>query len=366
MDLILTRLNIVNYKNIAAAEIQCSSRFNCFIGNNGAGKTNVLDAVYHLSMCKSYFNLPDGQNIRHGEAFFVLDGRYEREGETLDVYCGVKRGQKKVFKRNKKPYGRFSEHIGLLPLVVISPVDTVLIDGGSEERRRFVDGVISQCDGEYLRHLISYNRVLTQRNALLKEYVGRSLDGEMLAVWDERLAEHGTFVLERRRAFVRELAEVFQFYYDKVSQGRERVSMEYSSTVGEEGLLAALCDNRDRDRVLTYTSVGIHRDDISLRLGDHLVKKLGSQGQKKSFLTALKFAQFVYLSKQKGIRPLLLLDDIFDKLDASRVNQIIDIVAGDTFGQVFITDTNWRHIDHIVRERASDYKIFNVIDGEVK
>ena len=366
MDLILNRLNIVNYKNVAAAEIECSPRFNCFIGNNGAGKTNVLDAVYHLSMCKSYFNLPDGQNIRHGESFFVLDGRYEREDETLDIYCGVKRGQKKVFKRNKKSYERLSDHIGLLPLVVISPVDTVLIDGMSEERRRFVDGVLSQCDKEYLRHLIAYNRALMQRNALLKEYAGRPLDAEMLAVWDEQLADHGTLVLERRRVFARELAEEFQAYYARVSLGREQVTMEYTSTVKEDGLLATLRENRERDRVLTYTSAGIHRDDIALRLEGYPVKRLGSQGQKKSFLTALKFAQFAYLSRQKGIRPLLLLDDIFDKLDAERVNQIIDIVASDAFGQIFITDTNRGHIDEILREHASDYKIFKVNGGEVK
>ena len=366
MDLILNRLNIVNYKNIAGAEILCSPRFNCFIGNNGAGKTNVLDAVYHLSMCKSYFNLPDGQNIRHGESFFLLEGRYERENEPLEVCCGVKRGQKKVFKRNKKSYERLSEHIGLLPLVVISPVDTVLIDGASEERRRFIDGVISQCDREYLRHLMVYNRLLAQRNALLKECVGRPVDGDMLSVLDERLAEHGTVVLERRRIFASELADIFQLYYAKVSSGREMVEMEYCTTVKEGGMLETLRENRERDRILTYTSAGVHRDDISLRLGGYPVKKLGSQGQKKSFLTALKFVQFVYLSKQKGIRPLLLLDDIFDKLDAGRVSQIVDIVAGDTFGQVFITDTNRGHIDDILREHASDYKIFNVDDGEVK
>ena len=366
MDLILNRLNIVNYKNIAAAEIQCSPRLNCFIGNNGAGKTNVLDAVYHLSMCKSYFNLPDGQNIRHGESFFVLDGQYERDDETLEVYCGVKRGQKKVFRRNKKSYERLSDHIGLLPLVVISPVDTELIDGASEERRRFIDGVISQCDREYLRHLISYNRLLAQRNALLKEYAGRPIDGEMLAVWDEQLSEHGSIVLARRQAFMRELADVFQTYYAKVSLGRERVTMEYVTTVKDSDLLATLRENRERDRLLTYTSAGLHRDDIHLKLEGYLVKKIGSQGQKKSFLTALKFAQFIYLSKQKGIRPLLLLDDIFDKLDAERVNQIIDIVASDVFGQIFITDTNREHIDEILREHASDYKIFQVDGGEVK
>ena len=202
--MILKNLNIVNYKNIAEASVTCSPRFNCFIGNNGVGKTNVLDAVYQLSMCKSYFNLPDVQNIRHGEAFFVIEGQYDYGEEEIDVYCGVKRGQKKIFKKNKKAYTRLSDHIGLLPLVIISPADVVLIDGASEERRRFIDGVISQCDKEYLQLLIRYNRVLMQRNSFLKEYAGRSIDADMLSVWDEQLADSGRVILERRRAFVSE------------------------------------------------------------------------------------------------------------------------------------------------------------------
>lgn len=366
MSLILKRLNVVNYKNIQEADISFCPRFNCFIGNNGAGKTNILDAVYHLSMCKSYFNLPDVQNIRHGEGFFVLEGEYERAGEIVSVYCGVKKGQKKVFKKNKKSYERLSEHIGLLPLVMISPSDVALIDGVSEERRRFLDGVISQCDKEYLQNLIGYNRVLAQRNALLKEYAGKSVDEEMLAVWDERLADYGMLILERRRKFIQELSDVFQSYYEMISLGREKVGMEYHSTIKERDFLTALQANRERDRVLTYTTVGIHRDDIVLLLDGYPVKKLGSQGQKKSFLTALKFAQFVYLARRNGVRPLLLLDDIFDKLDAERVGQIIRVVASDKFGQVFITDTNRGHIDEILREYAPEYKIFEVNNGDVE
>lgn len=364
--MIIRDLNIVNYKNIVEATISCCPRFNCFIGNNGVGKTNILDAIYHLSMCKSYFNLPDGQNIRHGDSFFVLEGMYYRDEEEVGVYCGVKRGQKKVFKKNKKSYERLSDHIGLLPLVMISPADVVLIDGASEERRRFMDGVISQCDKEYLQQLIRYNRVLMQRNSLLKENVGRKIDVDMLSVWDEQLSESGSLILQRRRVFIRELEELFQLYYNRVSLGRERVSLEYMTTVRNEDLLGSLRESLERDRILTYTTVGVHRDDLSLSLEEYPVKKLGSQGQKKSFLTALKFAQFAYLAKQKEVKPLLLLDDIFDKLDADRVSQIIRIVSEEEFGQVFVTDTNREHIDEILRLHAVDYKIFRVEQGQVE
>lgn len=364
--MILKNLDIVNYKNIAEAGIVCSPRFNCFIGNNGVGKTNILDAVYQLSMCKSYFNLPDAQNIRHGEAFFVIEGMYAYEDEEIDVYCGVKRGQKKMFKKNKKAYTRLSDHIGLLPLVMISPADVVLIDGASEERRRFIDGVISQCDKEYLQLLIRYNRVLMQRNSFLKEYAGRGFDADMLSVWDEQLAESGSVILERRRAFIAELEGMFQEYYNRVALGRENVMLEYRTTVKNDDFLSSLRNSFERDRILTYTTVGIHRDDLDLSLEGYPVKKLGSQGQKKSFLTALKFAQFAYLAKQKGVKPLLLLDDIFDKLDADRVSQIIQIVSETSFGQVFVTDTNREHIDEILKQHALEYKIFHVEGGEVE
>lgn len=329
------------------------------------GKTNILDAIYHLSMCKSYFTLPEGENIRHGEEFLVLQGSYEREGDEIEVYCGVKRKEKKVFKKNKKAYERLSEHIGLLPLVMITPADSLLIDGGSEERRRFINGVISQCDKEYMNQLIRYNRLLVQRNKLLKEYAGLSLDPDMLAVWDEQLAESGSRILEKREAFVADFSACFQSYYEQLTAGKEKVSLVYSSTIAEDDYLKSLRQSFERDRLLHYTTVGVHRDDISLKLDGYPVKKLGSQGQKKSFLVALKFAQFVYLSREKGVKPFLLLDDIFDKLDGERVKQIIDIVSGEQFGQVFITDTNREHIDEILRHQSVEYKIYWVEEGEI-
>lgn len=363
--MVIRELNIINFKNIAEATLTFSPGFNCFVGNNGVGKTNILDALYHLSMCKSYFNLPDLQNIRHGEPFFVVQGRYEREGEELDVYCGVKRGQKKVFKKNQKAYDKLSEHIGLLPLVMVSPEDVVLIDGGSEERRKLIDGIISQCDRGYLHQLIRYNKALSQRNSLLKSSVGKVLDVEMLSIWDEQLAECGEVIMQKRAGFLAEFAEVFQSYYELLSLGRETVTLSYKVSVKEGDMLSALRASLERDRIMTYTTTGAHRDDILLNIGDYPVKKIGSQGQKKTFLIALKLAQYAWLHRMSGVKPLLLLDDIFDKLDADRVNQIVAIVRGDMFGQVFITDTNREHIDDILKLQHTEYKLFKVEQGEI-
>lgn len=359
----LKKLNIVNFKNIAEAEVVFCSGFNCFIGNNGVGKTNILDAIYQLSMCKSYFNLPDNQNIRHGEPFFVLQGKYEQRGEELDIYCGVKRGQKKIFKKNQKAYTKLSEHIGLLPLVMISPEDVKLIEGGSEERRRLVDHIICQCDRDYLQALIRYNKALLQRNALLKASVGRSLDREALEIWDEQLVEYGQEVWRKRLDFLEDFKNVFREYYELISSGREKVSLRYHSSVGEGDLKLALEAALEKDRLLAYTTVGIHRDDILLEIEGYPVRKIGSQGQKKTFLIALKLAQYVWLYRVNQLKPMLLLDDIFDKLDAGRVEQIIKLVGGDIFGQIFITDTNREHMDEMLSTQGKEYTLFRVEDG---
>ena len=359
----LKKLNIVNFKNIAEAEVVFCAGFNCFIGNNGVGKTNILDAIYQLSMCKSYFNLPDSQNIRHGEPFFVLQGKYEQKGEELDIYCGVKRGQKKIFKKNQKVYTKLSEHIGLLPLVMISPEDVTLIEGGSEERRRLIDHIICQCDRTYLHALIRYNKALSQRNALLKASAGRELDREALEIWDEQLIECGQEVQQKRLDFLEDFKEVFREYYELISAGKEKVSLHYCSSVKEGDLKKALKEAFERDRLLTYTTVGIHRDDISLEIEGYPVKKIGSQGQKKTFLIALKLAQYVWLYRMNRLKPMLLLDDIFDKLDAERVEQIIRIVGGDIFGQIFITDTNREHIDEMLRTQGKEYTLFREEGG---
>ncbi|MDL2252062.1 DNA replication and repair protein RecF [Odoribacter sp. OttesenSCG-928-J03] len=361
----IEELHIVNFKNIEEVNLTFCPGFNCFVGNNGAGKTNILDAIYQLSMCKSYFNLPDSQNIRHGEAFFVVQGKYSRQNEELNIYCGVKRGQKKVFKKNQKTYERLSEHIGLLPVVIISPEDSQLIDGGSDERRKLIDGIISQYDKAYLHSLISYNKALEQRNSLLKNYAGTSIDPDVLEIWDDKLVEFGELIMRKRIEFLTEFKELFQQYYERISSGRERVVLEYNPSVKDGDIRAALRKTVEKDRILSYTSSGIHRDDMVLTIDGYPVKKVGSQGQKKTFLISLKLAQYIWLNKISAVKPLLLLDDIFDKLDTERVSHIIRLVGSDVFGQIFITDTNRLHIDELLRSQKNEYALFRVEEGEV-
>lgn len=361
----LKRISILNYKNLEQVELAFSHKMNCIIGKNGMGKTNLMDAVYYLSFCKSSTNPIDSQNIRHEQDFFVIQGFYETDdGEPEEVYCGLKRRQKKQFKRNKKEYTRLSDHIGLIPLVMVSPADSLLIAGGSEERRRFMDVVISQFDREYLDALIRYNKALAQRNTLLKSET--EPEDALMEVWEEMMASAGETVYRKRLAFIEEFIPIFQSYYSYISQDREQVSLTYQSHVAEGDLLALLRESRQRDRIMGYSLKGVHKDDLVMLLGDFPIKREGSQGQNKTYLIALKLAQFEFL-KRTGSRttPLVLLDDIFDKLDASRVEQIVKLVASDNFGQIFITDTNRDHLDKILRKIEGDYKLFEVDNGEV-
>ena len=361
----LKRISIVNYKNLEQAELTFSRKMNCIIGKNGMGKTNLMDAVYYLSFCKSATNPIDSQNIRHEQDFFVLQGFYETDsGDPEEIYCGLKRRQKKQFKRNKKEYTRLSDHIGLIPLVMVSPADTLLIAGGSEERRRFMDVVISQFDREYLDALIRYNKALVQRNTLLKADL--EPDEELMNVWEEMMASTGELVFRKRRQFIEEFIPIFQSYYGYISQNREQVKLLYQSHAAEGDLLTLLRENRQRDRVMGYSLKGIHKDDLIMQLGEFPMKREGSQGQNKTYLIALKLAQFEFLKRTgSGTTPLILLDDIFDKLDALRVEQIVKLVAGDNFGQIFITDTNRDHLDRILKKIEGDYKLFEVENGEV-
>ncbi|MDR3794345.1 DNA replication and repair protein RecF [Phocaeicola sp.] len=361
----LKRISIVNYKNLEQAELTFSRKMNCIIGKNGMGKTNLMDAVYYLSFCKSATNPIDSQNIRHEQEFFVLQGFYETDsGDPEEIYCGLKRRQKKQFKRNKKEYTRLSDHIGLIPLVMVSPADTLLIAGGSEERRRFMDVVISQFDREYLDALIRYNKALVQRNTLLKADL--EPDEELMNVWEEMMASTGELVFRKRRQFIEEFIPIFQSYYGYISQNREQVKLSYRSHAAEGDLLTLLRENRQRDRVMGYSLKGIHKDDLIMQLGEFPMKREGSQGQNKTYLIALKLAQFEFLKRTgSGTTPLILLDDIFDKLDALRVEQIVKLVAGDSFGQIFITDTNRDHLDRILKKIEGDYKLFEVENGEV-
>ena len=368
--MILRKLSILNYKNIAEATLELSPKMNCFIGSNGVGKTNMLDAVYYLSFCRSASNPIDSQVIRHDAPFCMLEGEYvEDEDNTspspLMISCGIKRGQKKHFKRNKKEYKRLSEHIGLIPLVVVSPSDTLLIEGGSEERRRLMDMVISQYDRAYIDHLSRYNNALAQRNTLLK-IEDQTPDPQLMQIWEEQMAAEGEQIFLRRQAFVEELTPVFQEYYQQISQNREQVALHYVSHCQRGPLLQVIQRDRMKDQAVGYSLHGVHRDDLEFTLGGHQMKREGSQGQNKTYVIALKLAQFDFLKRTASqTTPLLLLDDIFDKLDAQRVEQIVHLVAGESFGQIFITDTNRDHLDQILRNAALDYKIFHVEAGEL-
>lgn len=363
----LKNLTVANFKNIREIVINFSSRLNCFIGDNGAGKTNILDALYYLSFTKSFFNIVDQLNVNHSENWFLLKGLYERLEEEEQIICSFQEGQKKQVKRNNKVYRRMADHIGLLPLVMVSPSDSVLILGGSDERRKFMDSVISQFDAAYLENLIRYNRILLQRNNILKQLAqGIQIDLDMLEVYDEQLVESGEKIFDRRRSFINDLNPVFQKYYTAISQGAEVVGLIYQSVLVEREFEIALKDSLSRDKVVQYTTVGIHKDDLSLTLGDYPIKKLGSQGQQKTYLVALKLAQFEFISHVVGIKPILLLDDIFDKLDKHRVEQIVKMVAGEQFGQIFITDTNREHLDTILKSVTSDYHLYKVINGEIQ
>lgn len=362
----IEHLSLINYKNLQEVDIEFSANLNCFIGNNGAGKTNMMDAIYYLSFCKSFLNSVDGLNISHDEEFFVVQGKYHRLDSDEHVYCGLKRGQKKHFKRNKKEYKKLAEHIGLLPLIIITPSDIDLIMGGSEERRKFLDGLISQYDQVYLDQLLRYNRALLQRNKLLKDFTtNRYFNEETLEVWNDQLVLYGKQIHEKRVDYIKKLQPVFQHYYELISSGKEPIEMEHQSQLYDGEFSDLLKEALQKDRIFQYTSVGIHKDDLLFKIGDYPIKKLGSQGQKKTYLVALKFAQFDFIKQMAGMTPILLLDDIFDKLDKNRVEQIVKLVAKDHFGQIFITDTNREHLDQIIAEEDADYKIFTVNDGAV-
>ena len=363
--MILKRISILNYKNLEQVELDFSPKMNCIIGQNGMGKTNLLDAVYYLSFCKSATNAIDSQNVMHNQEFFVIQGAYMTDGgDVEEVYCGLKRKQKKQFKRNKKEYSRLSDHIGFIPLVMVSPADSELISGGSEERRRFMDVVISQYDKEYLEALIRYNKALMQRNTLLK--AESEPDEELMNVWEEMMAATGEVVFRKRMEFINEFVPTFQSFYSHISQDKEQVNLSYESHAMRGDLLQLIRESRQRDRIMGYSLRGVHKDDLTMQLGEYPIKREGSQGQNKTYLIALKLAQFDFLRRTgSNTTPLLLLDDIFDKLDASRVEQIVKLVAGDRFGQIFITDTNREHLDKILQKVDGDYKLFGVENGSI-
>jgi DNA replication and repair protein RecF len=359
--MVLNTLSLVNYKNFESQSFTFDSKINCFVGANGVGKTNVLDAIYHLSFGKSYFNPIASQNIKHNEDFFVVDGVFDKEDRAEKIIVSLKKGHKKLIKRNGKAYEKFSDHIGFIPLVIISPADRDLIIEGSETRRKFIDTVISQSDKLYLNTLINYNKVLAQRNALLKYFaLNNTFNAQTLQIYNEQLHAYGTEIFKIRNAFLKTFIPIFKLRYNAISNNKEDVNLNYKSDLFEGELDALLNDNLNKDKALQYTSVGIHKDDLNFEIEEFPIKKFGSQGQQKSFLVALKLAQFDFIKQQSGVAPILLLDDIFDKLDENRVAQIIELVDNEHFGQLFISDTHAERTEDVVKQIHQSYKIFKL------
>jgi len=361
--MIISKISVLNYKNIRHTEIECSAKTNCFFGNNGMGKTNLLDSIFYLSFCKSYNNTPDSRVICAGEELCVVQGMYDFDGKEEEIFCAIRNGQRKQFKRNKKEYERLSEHIGLLPLVMISPADSELILGGSEERRRFMDIIISQNDKPYLNALIHYNKALSQRNVLLRD---QSHDVSLYEALEMQMDMYGRLIFGKRTQLIDQLIPIFNEYHQYICGSGDTVDLRYLSQLANEDFALALKNARAKDMLIGYSSVGIHKDDIEMTLDTQLIRRIGSQGQNKTYLVALKLAQFAYMDSKGTTKPILLLDDVFDKLDANRVKKIISLVNGDRFGQIFITDTNRNYLDRILEAIEQDYSLFEVEHGAVQ
>lgn len=360
----LKEISILNYKNIRETTLRFSDKLNCFVGLNGQGKTNILDAIYYLSFTKSAYNSIDSQNITHNEDIAMIQGRYIFDNmystESEVISCGIKRGIKKQFRRGKKDYQRLIDHIGLIPLVMVSPQDNELISEGSDERRRFMDGVISQYDKQYLEYLTRYNALLKQRNALLKQYEDHPTQApaELFEVLELQMAELATYIYQQRTEFIMRFTPAFQEMYSAISGDSEQVSLHYTSQLQNRNLIESFAQTRQRDLIVGWTTQGIHKDELEMQLGDYPIKRVGSQGQQKSFLLAMKLGQAIFLGK-----PILLLDDIFDKLDSERVERIIRLVSSNRFGQIFITDTDRQHLTTILEQMAENASVFQVNNG---
>ena len=359
--MVLKQLSLLNYKNFNQRDFTFNPKMNCIVGANGIGKTNVLDAIYHLSFGKSYFNPISSQNIRHGEDFFVIDAILEKEEKSEKLICSMKKGAKKVVKRNGKVYEKLADHIGFMPLVMISPADRDLITEGSETRRKFIDGVISQSDKNYLNTLLNYQKVLSQRNALLKYFAAnQTFDSETLSVYNSQLSQLAQPIYEKRKAFLNDFMPIFTKRYQSISNSKEIVEIQYRSQLNEQDLLILLKENATKDKISQYSNFGIHKDDLIFDIEEHPIKKFGSQGQQKSFLIALKLAQFDFIKTQSKVNPILLMDDVFDKLDEQRVEQIIALVKNQDFGQLFISDTHADRTEKVIKKIHQSYKMFKL------
>lgn len=358
----LQRLSIDNFKNIAEARLEFSPKANCLLGNNGMGKSNLLDAIYYMSFCKSFNGVQDAMLIKRDEDFCIVSATYDRRETAEDLSLGIARGKRKTFKRKGKEYQRLSQHIGLFPLVMVAPNDIDIIRGNSDERRRLIDMIISQSDHRYLDQLIRYNHSLEQRNKLLRD---GCVDHSLYMAIEITMGMAADYINHCRKEWVDRLSEIFNRYYNAIAGDGEQVELSYRSSLNEPGAtMESLLDSaRRHDEIVRHTTVGIHRDDIDMTIAGMPVKRTGSQGQCKTFTIALRLAQYELLSETTNLKPLLLLDDIFDKLDATRVEHIMGIVMSDTFGQIFITDTNRTHLDRIIERTSGDYRIWEVDNG---
>ena len=357
----IKNLKLFNFKNHSEKSFDFSPEINCFVGNNGAGKTNILDALHYLSMAKSFLGNLDAQNILHESDFFAIEAEIQGEEKNDIIKVQLPKEGKKIIKKNDKTYERIADHIGFLPSVMISPYDANLISDSSESRRKFLDAMISQTDSDYLFALIQYQKTLQQRNALLKYFAkNRTFDLDSLEIYNEPLNKFGTQIFEKRQRFVASILPTIQHFYEIISKGNEKVTVIYESNLNEQNFEEILSENLEKDRVLTYTSRGIHKDDLRFEMNGNLIKKFGSQGQQKSFLIALKLAQIKRIKDITNKNPILLLDDIFDKLDDNRVSQLIELVNQQNFGQIFITDTHRERTESVVKRINEESKIFQI------
>lgn len=361
----IKKLSLINFKNYEEANLELHPKVNCFVGDNGVGKTNLLDSVHYLCMCKSYFNSSDNYTLRYGQDFMVLQADFLKNDVENEIYCGLKPGKRKVFRKNKKEYPKLSEHIGQFPVVMVSPSDSALILEGSEERRRYMNAVISQYNPAYLEATIKYNKILLQRNKLLKEMAHHSGSSDILSIYDEQLIPLAETIWKGRKEFVDKLVPVFKRFYEQISQGKESVNIAYNSQLHDSKYADLLLKNNRKDKYTQTTTCGIHKDDLELLMLDNPIKKIGSQGQQKTFLVALKLAQFSFLNEINKVPPILLLDDIFDKFDGKRVMEILHIVSEEEFGQIFITHTNEQRMRELLKEFSGTFKLFKVEEDNI-
>ena len=357
----IQKLTLTNYKNLSSESFDFKSSINCFVGDNGVGKSNILDSIYHLALGKSYFNPTSVQNIEFDKTFFVIEGSFIIKSRNEKINCSFKKGQKKVLKRNNKIYNKISEHIGLIPLVMISPDDIDLINEGSNLRRKFIDGILGQIHSDYLTNLLNYNKILAQRNSLLKYFaLNHTYDQKTINIYNDQLDNLGLPIYKKRKSFMKHFSPLFEKRYNAINSGKEKVSMNYTSALNEKSLSELLSESINKDRISQYTTEGIHKDDLDFLIHGKQIKKFGSQGQKKTFLIALKVAQFDYLRNEKGMSPIILLDDIFDKIDQKRVASLLKLIVDEDFGQVFLTDTNEDRTLKALESVDSKFEIFKI------